>query len=396
MLACVLVRDLPLAVALRDHPPLEAGEVIVEDRTLSPARVVACSPEARALGVHPGMPSRRARALCPYGVFLRHDPEAVREAWEGVLTALRSFTPLLESPEPGLAFLDLGRVGDVREAHRQGRRLVRALVRRAGFRASVGLAGVRFAALVAAREAEPGECLVVPPGEERAFLAPRPVSHLPVREETVRRLDLLGLRTLGHLTDLPASHLVQQFGREGEAMARLARGEDLSLLSALPEREPLTEALSFEAPVGRLETLRTALEGLLPRLFARLRGQGRLCTRVVLVLALGRGGPVQLRVDLTGPEGDPVGVLALLQARLSRLRLPAPVVGLEVRLEGLVPEAGRQGSLMLGSEERRRGLETALRRLRALGKQGLLLRVVWDDPDSRIPERRAHLEEVEG
>ena len=113
--------------------------------------------------------------MCPSGVFLGHDLEAVREAWEGVLTALRAFSPLLEAPEPGLAFLGLGRVRDTREAHRWGRELVRVL-RRAGFRPSVGLAEVRFVALVAAREAEPGGCLVVPPGQGRAFLAPRPTS----------------------------------------------------------------------------------------------------------------------------------------------------------------------------------------------------------------------------
>jgi protein ImuB len=251
-------------------------------------------------------------------------------------------------------------------------------------------------AVVAAREAAPGECLVVPPDEEKAFLAPRPVSHLPVGEETLRRLALLGLRTLGHLAEIPVEHLVHQFGKEGGLMARLARGEDPAPLVPLQDPEPLAEALTFEMPVARLEPLLGGIEGLLSGLFARLRKRGGLCTRVVLVLAPEQGSPAHLALDLASPQGDPEGIMSVLLPRLSRLRLTGPVAGLEVRLEGLVPETGRQGSLLPGPEDRRRGLRNVLRHLHALGQEASLLRVVWDDPDSRIPERRAHLEGLEG
>jgi nucleotidyltransferase/DNA polymerase involved in DNA repair len=78
------------------------------DEASRPPRVVACGPAARLAGVAVDMPRRRAMALCPSGAFLPHNPEAVREAWEGVLATLRGFTPRLESLEPGLALLDLG------------------------------------------------------------------------------------------------------------------------------------------------------------------------------------------------------------------------------------------------------------------------------------------------
>ena len=62
-----------------------------------PRQVVAtASYEARAFGVHSGMPLRTALRKCPDAVFLPSDRPAYDEASEGVMATLRSFPAKVE------------------------------------------------------------------------------------------------------------------------------------------------------------------------------------------------------------------------------------------------------------------------------------------------------------
>ena len=77
----------------------------------------------------------------------------------------------------------------------------------------------------AARRAPAGGFLDVVEGRIEAFLAAQPVDVLPVPEEMLRRLRLLGIETLGGLAALPRSALAAQFGPLGSlawAFATLA------------------------------------------------------------------------------------------------------------------------------------------------------------------------------
>jgi hypothetical protein len=58
-------------------------------------------------------------------------------------------------------------------------------------------------AWAAAVTSAPGEVCVVPSGREAAFLAPLDLSLLPCSPVTLRRLGLLGLRTIDDLASLP-------------------------------------------------------------------------------------------------------------------------------------------------------------------------------------------------
>ena len=61
--------------------------------------------------------------------------------------------------------------------------------------------------------------VVVPPGEEGAFLAPLPIEKLwGVGEVAARRLHDLGLHTIGDLAAVPLKSLIYAFGNQGATL----------------------------------------------------------------------------------------------------------------------------------------------------------------------------------
>ena len=75
---------------------------------------------------------------------------------------------------------------------------------------------------------KPDGLVVVPPGEEAAFLAPLPISRLwGVGEKTGgRRWRDYGVRTIGDLAALPPDVVVRRFGKHGASLVDRARGID--------------------------------------------------------------------------------------------------------------------------------------------------------------------------
>jgi hypothetical protein len=93
----------------------------------------------------------------------------------------------------------------------------------AGLEVGVGVADGLFAAVLAARTADVGEPVVVPPGETPRFLAPWSLSTLD-RPELVDLLGRLGIRTLGHFAAMETPKVLARFGVEGSLCQRVARG----------------------------------------------------------------------------------------------------------------------------------------------------------------------------
>lgn len=397
MLTCVQILDFYLAVALRRQPSLRPEHVVLVDSDVRPVRVVACGQAAKAAGVAPGVTARRTQALCPSAVVLPHDAVDSANASQALGSILEMFSPRVEMAEPGIAFLDAGPWHGLPRALEEANSIQAALTLRTGFRAGVGTGQSRFVALVAAEEAGPGRVLVVEPGDEARFLGPLSTSRLRAAAETLRRLDLLGLRTMAQVRSIPREDLIRQFGKEGRLLADLARGIDSTPLDAPAQPEPLVASLDFDGPVERGDLLLGAAHQLMEKLFTRLRQRYKLCTRVVLQLHLADGSDVPVTASPAAPVGDAEPIFKLFQFRLSSLALTQPLIGIEVHLEGLVSERGQQQVLWQdGGVKRKANLDQALLQLRQREDRPLVGRVVWDDADSRVPERRAHLEDMDG
>jgi protein ImuB len=224
-------------------------------------------------------------------VVVAHDPARDARAFEPVLQAVATLTPLVELSDPGMCtFVTRGPSryygGDEALACRV-RGLVADVLGPLGSVAGavgVGVADGRFAAALAARtsSAEDGEAVIVAPGESGAFLAPFPVTALG-DDELVDLFPRLGLRTLGALAALPVDDVVARFGPAGLAAHRRATGNDERRVDARPPPPDLTVQLELEPPVTDLGPVAFAGKHLADELSARLSERGLACTRLAVV-----------------------------------------------------------------------------------------------------------------
>jgi DNA polymerase-4 len=210
------------------NPELMAKPVVVGGQLDARGVVCCASYEARAYGLKAGMSLTIAHRLCPQAIFLKGSFPRYREASIKFLSILTEFIPDVESVGLDEAYADFTGFepfyGSAREAASKIKNRIKDEL---GITASVGIATSKVVAKIASNRAKPDGIIEVAPGEERYFLAHLPVAELPcVGAKTARRLQDIGVTTIGQLSELPLSFLKQTFSAMGEVMHRYANGID--------------------------------------------------------------------------------------------------------------------------------------------------------------------------
>jgi DNA polymerase-4 len=215
------------SVEQNDDPKLRGKPVIVG----GPSRrgvVTAASYEARPFGVHSAMPMAEAQRLCPQAIVVPPRMARYAEVSGIVFEIFGRFTPLVEGLSLDEAFLDVTHSQSLfGDGATIARRIKDAVRRETGLVASAGVASSKFVAKVASDLRKPDALVVVPDGEEAAFLAPLVIERMwGVGKKTAPRLHAEGLRLIGDLARADPMRLEQLLGSWGREVHRLARGED--------------------------------------------------------------------------------------------------------------------------------------------------------------------------
>ena len=260
-------------------------------------RVIARTPAAAAAGVRSGDRRRTAQSTCPELLVLDHEPDREAREFEPVIRAVAEMAPRLEVVEPGwLCLMARGPSryfgGDVAMAERLVS-IVRESTR--GAPVGVGVADGRSASAIAARRAARVETgvIVVPSGDSPRFVEPLPVTWLSeLGEATPELVDLflrLGLRTLGQLAALAPADVVARFGNDGLHAHRVATGRDARPSATTDPPPEWWVEHPFGEPVEQLETVVFVVKRLADDLVTRLAAEGRVCTRLVVILETEHG-----------------------------------------------------------------------------------------------------------
>jgi nucleotidyltransferase/DNA polymerase involved in DNA repair len=389
MIACLLVPGFELQAALRDRPRLALRPAALAPLPGTEPLLGPVTAAAEAAGVRPGMRLGEALALCPSIALVERDAVLVETEWEQVIRRLEDNGFAVEPVEPGCLYFDTRGVerlyGGVTAA------LKRALAAvGSSWNACAGAADRRFAALAAAAIARPGQAVVVDDERTREFLAPLPLTLLPLEDPRREELEHLGVRKIGQLAGLPGSAVAERLGPDGRRAWSLARAEDERKVSARQPATDLVERLEFPEAIANELTLHRALNALLDRILARPERGGREIRKVALSARLVGGGSWRRTVTLREPSGERGTLRAALGPKLAEL--PAPVLSLGVELLTLSESEGRQLALVQPEgEELEARLRDGLRQVRARAGAGAVATVVEVAPWSRIPEQRALL-----
>jgi nucleotidyltransferase/DNA polymerase involved in DNA repair len=238
--------------------------------------------------------------------------------------------------------------------------------------------------------ARPGQALIVSDDRARSFLAPLPLTLLPLERERYEDLEELGVRTIGQLAGLPGGAVAERLGPDGRRAWGLARGEHDGKVMPRRPAVALVETLEFPEAVGELLTLRRGLSVLIDRLLARPERAGRPPRKLAIWARLVGGASWRRTVTLREPTADPARLRLALASKLAEL--PAPALKLRLEATELAEHTGEQLELVAGEGEVLRGrLQEGLRQVRAAVGAGGVSMVVEVAPWSRIPEARALL-----
>jgi DNA polymerase-4/protein ImuB len=208
--------------------------------------------------------------------------------------------------------------------------------------------------------------------------------------DVIDRLELLGLRTIGDLAELPFSAVQAQFGRPGAHAWRVAHGHSTEPVMARAVLPAVQAGLRVDDPLGSVEAVMAAIDQLLSQTFGQPSLQGRSARQVRLRALLSDGTSWErlytFKEALSTRE-------AARRALKSKLDLPnglppAPIEELALELLGLGGEAVRQPGLFVARARQLAEIAEAARQLRARYGRVPLYHAIEVEPWSRIPERR--------
>ena len=389
MVACILIPGFELRAALRDRPRLGLRPAALAPLPGTEPLLGPVTAAAEAMGVRPGMRLGEALATCPSLVLVERDPAGVEQAWEKIVRRLEDDGFAVEPVEPGCLYFETRGVerlyGGVAPALKRALRAVGP-----SWDACAGAADRRFAALAAAAIARSGQALVVSDQKAQDFLAPLPLTLLPLEQQRREELERLGVNKIGQLAGLPGAAVAERLGPDGRHAWSLARGDDATRVKARRPPAEIAERLEFPEALANELTLRRALAALLDRILARPERGGREIRKVALSARLVGGGSWRRTLTLREPSAERGVLRAALGPKLAEL--PAPVLALGLELVSLTESSGHQLALIQPEgDELRSRLREGLRQVRASAGAGAVASVVEVAPWSRIPEQRALL-----
>ncbi|MHB8649805.1 MAG: Y-family DNA polymerase, partial [Gaiellaceae bacterium] len=223
MIACLSIPGFELKAALRKAPALALRPAALAPEAGGEPLLGTVTAAAAAAGVRAQMRLGEALATCPRLVLVEPDPAAAEQAWEEILRGLEDAGFSVEPAAPGTGYFETRGVERLYGGLEPALRRALASVGSA-WDARIGAAGRRFAALAAASVARPGQLLVVREEELGRFLAPLPLSLLPLERHRYAELESLGVRRLGQLAGLPGGAVAERLGPDGRRAWSLARG----------------------------------------------------------------------------------------------------------------------------------------------------------------------------
>jgi len=357
--------------------PRLKGKPLCVGGGLEPRGVVSSANyAARPYGIRAGMPYAEARRLCPHAVFLEGNPQKYVHISLQILETLKSCTPAVEPFSIDEAFFELTQVpyegkpspeecdpaSILDSAVPVARAVQRAVARKTGLSATIGIAPNKYVAKMASGVQKPRGLTALTIERYREIYWPAEVDALwGIGEKTRDSLATLGIRTVGQLAQFPRELLTYHFGLNGDHLRDAARGDDVSPVVPYYEGVPV-KSMGHEVTLAQDLDQRDAILAQLLRLSdmvgRRLRQDGYR-GRIVAVKFRDSSFHTTIRQRaLPALVDDEHSIYKTASALLDENWDGRPLRLVGVSISGLVPGAGlHQHGLFQEDEHRRKMVE---------------------------------------
>lgn len=239
---------------------------------------------------------------------------------------------------------------------------------------SFGVASNKLVSAIASKARKPRGFVVVPPGQEAAYLRPLPIGVLPgIGKKTEPRLIGQGIRTVGDVLARSERELEALFGTWWRDVARMARGEDDRVVHTGDEdAKSYSTQETFGRDLGDFAEIERIAKRMIDELMPKLRADGKRARTLTIKVRYpgmedsSAGKSLESATDLEAPFYALVP--ALLRAAWTKRR---PLRLVSVRFSG-VEDPAPQLEMFSDDQERRRRLVAVLDRINDRGRRSVV------------------------
>ena len=336
----------------RKFDPSLIGKPVIIGGSADRGVVASCSYEARKYGVHSAMPTRQALKLCPHAILVRGSHGRYSEASAEVTQIIHDSVPLYQKTSIDEFYLDLTGMDRFYDCHQLASTLRRKIIKETGLPISFGMSSGKTVSKMATNQAKPNGELVVPHGREMEFMAPLPISKIPMLgEKTCHKLYQYGIEKIGDLQKVELRFLQTVFGKAGLYIWEKARGIDHSEIIPYSERKSISTENTFERDIADSRTLESTLVSMTEELAFKLRKENKVasCMAVKVRYSDFETHTLQEKIPLTAAEHILIPGIKNLFKRAWNSARPIRLIG--VRLSDLC-NGSYQINLFEDNEER--------------------------------------------
>jgi DNA polymerase-4 len=330
------------AVEILRRPELAGLPVIVGGRGDPADRAVVstASYEARAFGVHSGMPLKTAVHRCPEAVLLPVDGPAYDAASAVVMDTLRAIPgAVVEVLGWDEAFVGI----ETDDPEQVARAAMTAVLEATDLHCSVGIGDTKVRAKIATEFGKPRGTFRLTRDNWFAVMGDRPTKDLwGIGSRISQRLAALGIETVRQLAEADEEPLVAEFGPStGPHLGRLGRGVSSNVVDNAPwVARAHGRETTYQQNLVTPEELDSAVRTLARQVVLDIHAEERACARVHLKVRFAPFFTVNRSRKLAEPtfDADLIADTALDLFRLLEDDRPVRLLGL--RAEMVPPEGG--------------------------------------------------------
>jgi DNA polymerase IV len=302
--------------------------------------VTSASYEARKFGVRSGMPSWKARQLCPQAIVLGWSRGEYSRYSRWVTQIIADKAPLFEKASIDEFYIDLTGMGRFFNPLQWTIDLRQQIIDETKLPISFGLASNKMMAKIATDEAKPNGYLQVPFGKEQEFLAPMPVNKIPgVGDHTFEVLKTMGIATIHDVYKAGVEVLEERLGKWGTDLWYKSQGIHNGEVAPYHESKSVSSENTFDEPKTDMPFLMSELVRLIEKICFELRKDEKVagCVAVKIRYTDFETTSKQTTVPYTCADDEVIPIAKELFKKLYKKGQPIRLLG--VRLSELTNNA---------------------------------------------------------
>ncbi len=273
------------AIEQRDNPSLRNKPVIVSGNS-ERSVVSTASYEARKFGIHSAMPVFKAKLKCSHLIIVPGNMKKYRINSVKIMEIISHYSPVMEQVSIDEAYVDIKGCGRLFGSPEDIAHAIKTKIKKElSLTCSVGIAPIKFLAKIASDMNKPDGLTYIKEHQVKDFIFSLPIKKvLGIGQSTMKKMELLQIKTLGDVKEYPLSILTRKFGKLGHRLLALSNGIDSSRVDTNYVRKSISSETTLSKDIFEFESIKKVILDRSQSVGRDLRKKNLVCENVFIKL----------------------------------------------------------------------------------------------------------------